>query len=887
MTGGDATVTGSTRCYTPPSDLLPAKLLSRRYDSLSVGWEPPLKMNGSPLTGYSLEVSAGGVVRLAVDHQMVESVVVDGLLADTEYTCALVAHNQAGTSDPAVTLLSTGPPEPPEQLPPVQLMSCSWEHLEIGWDLQDFESTNGAPILWYTLTVTDMAGGGTESFDIKNPTATSCRCGELDASREYGLGIVAHNRAGPSVQSALSCFSTQMPPVPNRMEPPFLTAAHYHSLTAAWKPAVTPGCEPTGYSFRWRKAGEAQWHEEIQNALLRSITLYDLVPATDYQLSVNAHNITGPGPAGVTVVTTPAAPPEPVQGVSLTDSSWDSVSIGWETAVARGAAVTGYRVDFQIGANKEEWSSAHTDTPAFTLDSLQAQDQVWVRIWAVSTAGESEPSVVTRFHSGYAPCPSVMQPPVIDNLTWDSVTIAWCRDPSISPGAPITGYSLRWKAEVPKGVGNESWHRELYHADVSTFQLKGLVPDALHTVLLSAHNSSGSSPEVACESRPCSLPPLAPSPPVLVGSDQESLEIRWLEPQTRGSEVTGYTVCCTGRDGWCMVHQTSDAWFKLSGLEPLSKIGFTVAADSLAGLGETSGSCIGGTTRGATVEFSTAAPLPPEPIQMFKLVRVGFSEATVEWEAPGLRGCEVDGYSVTCFEKGDGEEEMRTVCQQEAGPTLRVHTVQGLEEQTKYVVVVQAMSSAGKSRASPAIGFQTAEQFPIPYARIVDIINAMSNDILRGQVQDDGCSSLVEIASQHSHWAIAVAQLGGLAACVRAKRAYPASAQIQAGGDALLERLCRHPDGGLLVLKAYSGIFRALVDMTAIPWAMNTQATARHILARFQKECGTHALHDTLISSDEEPAATRLRRMSVGAGNAQFHSDGEIRSTMRLPSERQ
>ena len=125
-----------------------------------------------------------------------------------------------------------------------------------------------------------------------------------------------------------------------------------------------------------------------------------------------------------------------------------------------------------------------------------------------------------------------MEPPRIEGVTWDCATVVWDEDPSISPGAPITGFSMKWKPE------NGSWRRELYHAPVTHVKLShGLVPDVKHIVSLTAHNSSGPSPEVFAFFVPQALPPIAPSPPTLLTADQESIEVHWGRPRTRGAAV--------------------------------------------------------------------------------------------------------------------------------------------------------------------------------------------------------------------------------------------------------------------------------------------------------------------------------------------------------------
>ena len=463
---------------------------------------------------------------------------------------------------------------------------------------------------------------------------------------------------------------------------------------------------------------------------------------------------------------------------------------------------------------------------------------------ALSPAGEGDGGAASTFTSQRPPKPTEIDPAVIVDCSWDCATLWWQAAPSSSPGAPITGYSLKWKA------AGKSWRSEVWNEDKTSIEIKrGIEPEVEHTVVLIAHNCSGQSPEAVSSFTPRALPPVAPSLPTVMSTTQEQISIRWDPPATRGTPVTGYTICCTGQDGWCLVHESASNRFTLDNLEPSTCVGFTVAADSAAGPGWASE-----TLSTTAAEFTTTPAQPPLAVAAPGLVSATWQSLEVQWQAAVTRGTPVTGYSAVCY-----DEDM-SVAAKATTSSRQLNTVfQGLKPLTNYVIVVAALSDAGSAAQSGAVAFRTLEQFPVPYMQINAIIAGMS-DILRGQQQDDGCAALAAIATAHSHWSIAVAQLGGIAACVRAKRAYPKSAQIQSGGADVLHELCKHSDGGLLVLKAYPEIYRSLLEMKGEPWSKNTQGIARTILERLH-QCGDVTRQGGhLVINDPEPPAERLHR---------------------------
>eukprot|EP00656_Telonema_subtile_P057849 TRINITY_DN9618_c0_g1_i1.p1 TRINITY_DN9618_c0_g1~~TRINITY_DN9618_c0_g1_i1.p1 ORF type:complete len:1167 (+),score=234.13 TRINITY_DN9618_c0_g1_i1:38-3538(+) len=831
LNGEAATVLAKTVAFGVPELLDAPVVLRKNYNSMELSWSAPGRLNGTPLTGFSLEMSseAGETVSL-ITEEMLETLTVENLLADTEYNYQLTAHNAVGASQPVCLDAATELPEPPEPPAPVQLVATRWDSLHVAWSPVCEKDLHGAPALGYVLTVHKLAAGESYPIYIEGATTVSHEVDQLEASSDYGLSLTAFNRAGSSRPSEMATFRTDEPPVPGMMDRPWITEASSTALTLEWQAPECLGCALTGYSLRWRSLADSEpaWEDEVKHSLLTKVSLSQLIPAQEYEFGLRAHNRAGVGPEVFAVVAPPPAPPSVIRGIRFCGATWDTVSIEWDRPEEHGAATTGYELSYRLVGNAEYQSVELCAEPReYTIQRLLAESKVEVTIVAHSDSGDSNSGPSARFRSDRAPAPMLMCPPRVEDLSWDHTTIAWDLDEAISPGAPITGFSLKWKSE--SGI----WRRELIHSMATSVSITtGLQPEIEHTVSVCAHNNSGTSPEVTVAFTPRALPPLAPSHPTLVSSQQDSIEVHWSPAVTRGTPVTGYTVCCTSSEhDWCVVHRTTDTSLLLKDLAPATSVLFTVAADSAAGLGDPSDSLMS-ETAASVAEFTTAPSLPPCTVGPAELVHASCETLTVRWSAPDIRGSVITGYSVACYTAEDGE--MQAVHTDTVGAEQLEYTFYNLKEQTDYVILIQAISLAGSSDCSGAVAFQTLAEFPVPYAEIRAILLAMMTDILRGKVQDDGCLALAHIASQHPNWAIAVAQLGGLAACVRAKRAYPMSADIQTGSDSVLYELCKHPDGGLRVLQSYTGIHDALVEMALPPWNNNTQGTAGHILERLR-----------------------------------------------------
>ena len=278
----------------------------------TVNWTAPAPNGGSAITGYSVEVTAAGVVTAPLLTAVAgsTSLVVPGLTNGVAYRFRVAAVNAAGTGAFSalsnVVTPSTGVVLTVPGAPSIGTATAGDTTATATWTPP--ASDGGSAITGYTVRVIDTATGlQVGALRPAGPTATNLVVTGLTNGTTYRFRVRAVNAVGSSVLSAASNAVTPAAGVAVGTAPgaPIIrnavsgVAGGPITAIANWRPGTNGSSATTGYRVT---AIPAAGGASIISAVLTPGPVRDQVfemtlPAGNYRFTVVAINATGPSPA--------------------------------------------------------------------------------------------------------------------------------------------------------------------------------------------------------------------------------------------------------------------------------------------------------------------------------------------------------------------------------------------------------------------------------------------------------------------------------------------------------------------------------------------------------------------------------------------------------------
>ncbi|WP_158630560.1 fibronectin type III domain-containing protein [Nocardioides daphniae] len=498
----------------------------------TVSWAAP-DDNGSPITGYTVSVRAGGQeVRTVTAAAGQRSATVTGLVNGTSYTFTVAASNTVGSSAaslPSAPVVPAGVPAAPAA-PSVGRGDAA---VTVTWVAPD---DNGSPITGYTVSV--RAGGQ----EVRTVTAAagqrSATVTGLVNGTSYTFTVAASNTVG---SSAASLPSAPVVPagVPAAPAAPSVGRGDA-AVTVSWAAPDDNGSPITGYTVSVRAGGQ-EVRTVTAAAGQRSATVTGLVNGTSYTFTVAASNTVGSSaaslpsapvvPAGV-----PAAPAAP--SVVRGDAA---VTVTWVAPDDNGSPITGYTVSVRAGGQEVRTVTAAAGQRSATVTGLVNGTSYTFVVSAVNAVGSSAASLpsVPVVPAGVPDAPAA--PSVVGGDA--AVTVSWAEVPG--NGDPVTGYVVRAYAggAVKKVVE--------VGAGVTSTTVTGLVNGTSHTFTVTAVNGVGASPESAASAAVTPVAPPKPGPKAKAPSQMappkvtvrgKNAVLRWKAAKANGAKVTSYLI---------------------------------------------------------------------------------------------------------------------------------------------------------------------------------------------------------------------------------------------------------------------------------------------------------------------------------------------------------
>lgn len=356
---------------------------------LVLSWTAPTS-TGSPITGYTVEISPAPASGPATLSATTTSLTVTGLVNGTAYTARVRAANSSPDPGPwsswSAPTAPIGLPGPPQALTAARVDSPLGGQIVLTWQPG---ALNGAPINGYELVISGGAGAGTVSLP---GSATGYTLAGADNGAVYTFGVRARNDAGWSTAATATASTFGVPQVPPGVAATGSTNAEPDaaSLTVTWSTADGNGSPVTSYEVRVSGGTPTSTGPAV-----RSLTL-SAVAGVAVPVDVRACNAAGCGDFSAQVVVTPTTKPGPVtnlvpvlewqDGVLMLSATWQAPST-WGNADGQ---TRQYRVSMQVGPGQP--TSQTVSTAGFDPTSIGAPQEgtvVVVRVRAETGVGDS------------------------------------------------------------------------------------------------------------------------------------------------------------------------------------------------------------------------------------------------------------------------------------------------------------------------------------------------------------------------------------------------------------------------------------------------------------------------------------------------------------------
>uniref|UniRef100_A0AAY4DV08 Fibronectin n=1 Tax=Denticeps clupeoides TaxID=299321 RepID=A0AAY4DV08_9TELE len=456
-----------------------------------------------------------------------------------------------------------------------------------------------------------------------------------------------------------------------------------NSFTVHW---LAPRAIITGYRLRYQMASGGRAKEERLPPTRNQFTLTNLVPETEYIITIFALSGNRESKPLVGHQSTVSEAPT---NLEVTSSTPTSLTINWDHPAV---TVRYYRISHgETGQHPTEFTVPGTQSTA-TINNLHPDTEYTITVYAVTGRGDSPASSMPIYikHRTNVPSPTDLD---VTGMQDNSITVRW------SPArGPITGYKV---SGVPKNGAGPSFS-EVVGPDKTELTITGLTPSVEYVVSVYALGKGGQSPPLV-ESSVTGNSDLSFS-----DVDTTSLRITWDTPAGR---VTSYRVLYTsseeGQRELLPAPTGRDTSAVLRGLHPNTH--YTIQVIPMQG--RTPSTPIVGTqiTRGPTV---------PAPTSL-QFTEVGPTSFSITWQSPNVR---LSGYRVVVTPKdlGAPSRELNV-----APDSSQVH-VPGLMVSTVYVVHVYSLRD---SSTSPPLTGEIATTETISPPRRVRIMEVRDSTV--------------------------------------------------------------------------------------------------------------------------------------------------------------
>ncbi|XP_072265966.1 usherin isoform X2 [Pyxicephalus adspersus] len=308
-----------------PGPMNPPLLLNLESKSITVTWMKPLEPNG--IISYFNLYQNGSLQAIVPGNTSLH--IFQNLTPYTTYYYKVEACTSAGCSLSQESLAVMTPPDAPSEIPPLDLYSDTPTSVVIRWRPPLYP--NG---LLENLRIERRRKGTDQVYTLitlpgYHPMLYIDQTNGINPWETYEYRIIMTTLNGGSNSSKWVEVTTR-PARPVGVQPPEVTVLGPYTAKITWKTPLLPNGNIVSYEIRMPEPRVV-----ITDTALLSYTMTNLVPYTNYSVTVVACSGGGPYRGGCTesqptLVTTQPAPPEGVGPLSLVPVSETFIAVSWQ-----------------------------------------------------------------------------------------------------------------------------------------------------------------------------------------------------------------------------------------------------------------------------------------------------------------------------------------------------------------------------------------------------------------------------------------------------------------------------------------------------------------------------------------------------------------------------
>ena len=315
--------------------------------STTISWDPPVSINGSAITGYTVTAYKAGVLVSGVTCTTTgtETCTINGLTNGDAYTFSVTATNAIGTSVASVASAAATPSTVPGA-PTAVTAVVGDTQATISFTAPT--DNGGAALTSYTVT----SSPGDFSCTVNAPT-TSCTVSGLSNGTAYTFTVKASNANGASLASTASSSITpaKAPDAPTDVT----VVAGTGKITVSWAAPASNGSPITSYTVQAYDSSGTAVVGATCVATAPAVTCdvsTNLAAGSNYTFKVTATSTAGTSLASdaSVAVAINAAPSLPINVTAVASNV--AAAVTWEAPLdINGSAINGYTVTAYTLAN--------------------------------------------------------------------------------------------------------------------------------------------------------------------------------------------------------------------------------------------------------------------------------------------------------------------------------------------------------------------------------------------------------------------------------------------------------------------------------------------------------------------------------------------------------